>query len=134
MNTTNLKNNATYGDLFQLPKPPTTTRLISLNINGFRRGNDFQDALETVQAQKISSVDMWAFQETDVNWRSSCLRKCYKKCRKVYHHTRLSTSSSIVNYRTLYQPGGTMTAVTDDYVGRVMEIGSDNKMGRCSYI
>jgi hypothetical protein len=134
LNTINLKTNEIYGDTLQLPKPPDTTRFISGNIHGFRRGNDWQDALETAQSLKVSSVDVWAFQETNVNWRSSCLAKCYEKFRKVYHHIKIATSSSIVTYRTLYQPGGTMTAVTDDYVGRVMEMGSDSEMGRWSYL
>ena len=117
LNTTNLQTNDTYGHKLQLPKPASISRFVSLNINGFRQGNDYQDALETAQALKVSSADVWTFQETNVIWRSSCLGKCYEKFRKIYHHVRLATSSSIVTYRTLYQPGGTMCAVTDDYVG-----------------
>jgi hypothetical protein len=133
MNTTNLKTNKIYGGALQLPKPSHISRFISLNINGFRRANNFQDAFETAQALKATSVDFWNFQETNVNWRSSCSAKCYEKFRKVYHHTLISTSSSTVQYRTLYQPGGMMSAVTDDYVGRVMKTGSDLDMGRWSF-
>jgi exonuclease III len=116
-----------------LPKPENTNRMISLNINGFRRANEFQDVLETAQALKVSSADLINFQETNINWRSSCLSHCYDKFRQVYHHARLSTSSSIITCGTDYQPGGTMSVVTDDYLGRVVEIGSDPEMGRWSF-
>jgi FtsZ-interacting cell division protein YlmF len=79
LNTRNLQMNTTYGNEMQIPKPENTTRLISLNINGFRRANDFQDILETAQALKVSSADLINFQETNVNWRSSCLSHCYDK-------------------------------------------------------
>jgi exonuclease III len=134
MNTINLRTNNTFGDELHLPKPSNTSRFVSLNINGLRRANDFQDALEIAQALKVSSADFWNFQETNINWRSQCLGQCYEKFRKVYHHTRISTSSSTKTYRTHYQPGGTMCAVTDDYVGRVVETGSDTAMGRWSFI
>jgi hypothetical protein len=45
----------------------------------------------------------------------------------------MATSSSKVTYRTHYQPGETMTIATDNYVGRVVETGSDIEMGRWSY-
>jgi exonuclease III len=133
LNTTNLRTNVVYGTDMLLPKPENTTRLLSMNINGFRRANDFQDVLETAQALKVSSADIINFQETNINWRSPCLSHCYEKFRRVYHHARISTSSSIITYRTYYQPGGTMSVVTDDYVGRIVETGSDSEMGRWSY-
>jgi exonuclease III len=134
MNTTNLRTNTIYGQEMQLEKPDNTSRFVSLNINGLRRGNDFQDALEIAEALKVSSVDFWNFQETNVNWRSQCLSQCYDKFKRVYHHARIATSSSIITYRTAYQPGGTMCAVTDNYVGRTIEVGSDKDMGRWSFV
>jgi hypothetical protein len=46
-----------------MPKPENTTRLVSLNINGMRSSNEFQDVLETTSALKVSSADLWNFQE-----------------------------------------------------------------------
>lgn len=134
MNTTNLRTNTIYGQEMQLEKPDNTSRFVSLNINGLRRGNNFQDALEIAEALKVSSVDFWNFQETNVNWRSQCLSQCYDKFKRVYHHARIATSSSIITYRTAYQPGGTMCAVTDNYVGRTIEVGSNKDMGRWSFV
>ena len=134
LNTINLRTNTIYGTEMQLPKPENTTRLISLNINGFRSANEFQDVLEIAEQLKLSSADLINFQETNINWRSQCLSHCYEKFRRVYHHARLSTSSSTINYRTEYQPGGTCSIATDNYVGRVVETGSDNEMGRWSFI
>jgi hypothetical protein len=118
----------------QLPKPDDTTRLISSNIHGFCRANEFQDMLDTAQALKVSSADITNFQETNCNWRSQCLSQCYDKFKRIYNHVEMATSSSIVTYRTEYQPGGTMVVATDDYVGRIVETGSDKEMGRWSYI
>jgi exonuclease III len=134
MNTQNLRTNVVYGQELQLPKPDHTSRFISLNINGFRRANSFQDALEIAQALKVSSADFWCFQETNLNWRSQCFSQCYDRFRRIYNHVRMSTSSSKVTYCTDYQPGGTMTAVTNDHVGRVVASGSDKEMGRWSWI
>jgi hypothetical protein len=133
MSSTNLKTNDTFGHKLQLPKP-ITSRFVSLNINGFRWANAFEDALETVQCLKVTSADIWKFQETNTNWQLACLSKCYEKFCKVFHHVRMATSSSIVTYRTLYQPGGPMSAVTDDYIGRFRETGSDTEMGRWSFM
>ena len=52
----------------ELPKPDGVSRLVSMNINGLRRGNDYQDAREMAQALKISGTDLWNLQETNVNW------------------------------------------------------------------
>jgi exonuclease III len=134
LNTANLQTNIPYGSDMILPKPPNTTRLVDLNINGLRRVDDYQDVLEIGQATKMHAVDMLAFQETNIDWRSHAKSKTYERLQKVYHHIRMSTSSSTTKYNTPYQPGGTMVAVTDDYVGRVTEIGSDREMGRWSYI
>jgi exonuclease III len=134
LNTINLRTNEVYGDALQFPMPTSTSRFVSLNINGFRQAHDFQDALKTAQALKVTSAGVWNFHETNVNWRSSCLAKCFEKFRKVFHHTRLSTSSSIVTYQTLYQPGGMMSVVTNNYVGRVRETGSNSKMGGLSFV
>jgi hypothetical protein len=106
MNTINLRTNNNYGNDLQLPKPSSVSRFVSLNINGFRRANNFQDALEIAQALKVTSADLCNFQETKVDWRSACLSQCYDKFRKVFHHARLSTSSSTIQYRTHYQPQG----------------------------
>jgi exonuclease III len=133
MNTTNLRTNEVYGNDMQLPKPDDTTRFVSLNLNGFRRANEFQDASEIAHSLKVSSSDITNFQETNTNWRSECREQCYDRFRKVYHHIRMATISSKITYRTHYQPGGTMSVVTDDYVGRVTGSGSDSEMGRWSY-
>ncbi len=129
----NLQNNAIFGQDLVLPKPENTTRFTSQNINGFRRPHEFQDVLEIAQALKDASVDIWNVQETNINWRSACLSQCYDRIRRVYKHARLSTSSSKITYRKDYQPGGTMSAVTVDYVRRNFETGNDFKMCSTSF-
>lgn len=133
LNTINLRTNTVYGNKMQLPKQDGITRLLSMNINSIKQANDYQDAREIAQALKISGVNIWNFQETNLNWKSQCQSKCYEQYRRVYHHARIATSSSIITYPTLYQPGGTMCAVTDNYVGRVVESGSDKELGRWSF-
>jgi exonuclease III len=133
LNTTNLRTNVVYGHEMVLPKPENTTRLASLNVNGIRRGDDYQDVLGMAQALKTSSVDWGTFSETKIDWRSAARGKMYEKIQRVYHHARISTSSSSIRYDTLYQPGGTMTLVTDNYTSRVKSMGHDSALGRWSY-
>jgi hypothetical protein len=52
---------------------------------------------------------------------------------RIYHQVKISTSSSTIKYNTLYQPGGTLTMVTDKYTGRVTSRGADTELGRWSY-
>ncbi len=68
MNTTNLRKNEIYGNEMQLPKADGTSRLISMNINGMRRSNEFQDASKIASSLKVSSADLISFQETNLNW------------------------------------------------------------------
>jgi exonuclease III len=133
LNTTNLWTNEVYGNKLQLPKSPNISRFISLNINGFCQANEFQDASKIAHTLKISSADNFNFQETKLNLRSECQGHCYEIFRKVYHHIRMATSSSKVTYRMHYQPEGTMSIITDDYIGRVIETGRNIEMGRWSY-
>jgi hypothetical protein len=134
MNTTNLKTNKIFGHKLELPKAENTTRLISLNVNGICRGDDYQDVLEMAQAFKTSSVDLTTLRETNLDWRSAAQNKVYEKFQQVYHQTRLSTSSSTIHYNTIYQPGGTLTIATDKSAGRVTGVGNDKEFGRWSYI
>jgi exonuclease III len=134
MNTINLRTNVVFGDDMQLPKDDNTTHLISLNINGIRREFDYQDVLEMAQALKTSSVDWAALIETNIDWRSEAKKKVYDKFQRIYHQTKISTSSSNIKYNSLYQPGGTATIVTDKYTGRVTSYGSDTELGRWSFI
>ena len=69
-----------------LPKPPNTTRLLDLNINGLHRAEDYQDILEIGQALKMNSIDLWAFQETNLDWQSNARSKIVERFRQVYHH------------------------------------------------
>jgi hypothetical protein len=66
MNTTNLRTNGIYGNKMQLPKLQNISRLVSLNINGFRRANEFQDASKIAHLLKLSSADPFNFQETNL--------------------------------------------------------------------
>ena len=117
-----------------LPKPENTTCLISCNINGVRRGDDYQDLLEIAQSLKTSSIDITSFCETNIDWRSSAKSKLHEKFRRVYHHIKPSTSSNSIKYNTLYQPGGTITMAMDQYTGRITNQGSDQELGRWSFI
>ena len=117
MNTTNLRTNIVFGHEMDLPKEENTTRLISLNVNGLRRGDDYQDILAMAQAFKTSSVDWASLGETNIDWRSEAPSKVYKKFQRVYHHLKLSTSSSNIKFNTMYQPGGTATMITYKYIG-----------------
>jgi hypothetical protein len=71
--------------------------------------------------------------ETNIDWQSEAKGEFYEKFRRVYHHTRISTSSSSIKYNTNYQPGGTLTMITDKYTGCATGTGND-PLGRWSYI
>jgi hypothetical protein len=134
MNTTNLRTNIVFGNDMELPKDTNTTWLIALNVNGVRRGDNYQDVLEMAQAVKTHQVHWASFGETNTDWESAAKNKLYKKFNRIFHQVKLSTSRSTIKYKTLYQPGGTATIVTNNYTGRVTGTGSDTGLGRWSYL
>ena len=77
MNTTNLCMNAIFGNDMNLPKDKNTTRLISQNVNGICRGDDYQDILQMSQAFKTSSVNWISLGETNIDWQSTARSKLY---------------------------------------------------------
>jgi hypothetical protein len=91
MNTTNLKTNEVFGHDMALPKPENTTRLTSLNVNGVRRGDDYQDVLELGQAFKTTSSDLMTLAETNMDWRSMAKHKNFtRKCNAYTIRSRLA--------------------------------------------
>ncbi len=54
MNTSNLKTNVVFGHEMEVTKADNITRLISMNINGIRRGDDYQDVLAMAEAFKCN--------------------------------------------------------------------------------
>jgi hypothetical protein len=97
----------------ELPEAENMTPLISLNVNGFRQGDNYQDVLKMVQTCTTSSIDWASFGETNTDWRSAACSKVYEKFHQIYHFASISTSSSTMKYNKIYQLGGTATVLTD---------------------
>lgn len=77
---------------------------------------------------------MVGFAETNTNWTQSDAKAVVDMhLRLGFGHARMATSSSGLRSNTMYQAGGTMTAVLGKWCGRKMDVGSD-EVGCYSWI
>jgi exonuclease III len=59
-------------------------------------------------------------------------QKCYDALHKYFQHGKMVLSSSSINTKSEYKPGGTMIVGQDDIVGRMVATG-DDRMGRWAW-
>ena len=81
-----------------------------------------------------ASIDVACLPETCTDWkRNHTVTVCSSLARKYWKQVRLSTSCSSIPATHRYLPGGTATLITGNLTGRIVNLGSDQSMGRWSY-
>jgi len=73
-------------------------------------------------------------QETNTPWKPAPLQAIQTQCRRVYRHSKLATSFSKDSMENTYQPGGMLTLALGKWASRVVSHGSDEILGRWSYL
>jgi hypothetical protein len=125
-------NNYPFGDLMT-QKQNNTIRIYYKNINGistYNSWNTWDNACKTIHE---SSIDILGTSETNVNWNEKIRHHVRNICQKYNKTAHISTSSSIEQTKTTYQPGGTATLLIGNLIGRSTGSITDNSgMGRWS--
>ena len=119
------------GDTMSSDKPPNTTRVYFVNINGLpfhpSTSGGFEEACNTMAT---SHIDILGIAETklDTNYRNVYFT-CLRAARRAFRHSRVCLGSSPISFGKPFKPGGTALITSGSTVGRITDTFTD-KMGR----
>jgi exonuclease III len=127
------KENHPFGDLISTPKTEGTIRIYFQNVNSIYKFQSWNTLQEAISSLKEFEVDIFGFAETNVKWNLRLKNQIQRIIQRYYKILQTTTSCSTERSRTVYQPGGTMTATSSKYTGRIRGIITDHSnMGRWS--
>ena len=125
----NQRANSPWGDILE-EKSESTTRVYSLNANGFtldRRGGQFD---EFCKVTKEVQADIVACQEHCLDTTQPVVRSVlFDTLRNSWTRSRLTLGTTPITYSNMYKPGGTLLVSMSHVTGRVISTYSD-KWGR----
>ena len=110
-------------------------RLYLINVNGISLGNDAADLTDVFLQMENIRADAICLTETKLASDQPYVKRLLHSTKnKVWDHSKLVASDSQLDVTESYRkPGGTLTAVTNNSVGRVMDTETD-PLGRWSGI
>ncbi len=124
-----------YGHALEEIDSQSALRIVLQNPNGLnlKRDSDFETCTRTCEAIGAGLI---CFSETNFNWKVKHLASMMVNIiRKTWRTTAVQMSHHSETFKSSYQPGGTLTIVTDRWVSRITSRGTDPfGMGRWSYI
>jgi hypothetical protein len=110
-------------------------RIVYNNCRGISPADNFSKCHEIGDSAKELNVSILGLAETCLDWSNvESTNKCKTILRNHWGNTRINQSSSDTTFETVYQPGGTMTAVMGKWAGRASIEGVDAGMGRWSEV
>eukprot|EP00957_Ditylum_brightwellii_P190373 14491877-Ditylum_brightwellii.AAC.1 len=117
-----MRRNKYHGEILMKLKEEDTLRLYFHNVNGGLKSGGWGEYKFALKRLKEKEVDIVGFAETNLTWTPQDKYSARMKLRKEYEgKSKLTTSASDEPSATDYQPGGTLTAVGGNHVGRVLE-------------
>jgi len=124
--------NAPWGDALQYLKTHDHFRVLSKNISTLNTQNLDMQAIAT----ELQSCDTSIFlaQETNIPWNPSNINTVRSHCQNILRHQKLAVSSSTDSANGTHQPGGTLTLAIGKWASRIIKWGSDEPLGRWSYL
>lgn len=126
------KFNYDLGDsIFQKP-PEDTERIFFQNVNGISPKDEWQDASEIGYMARQQWISIMALAETNVDWKKGKARsKCVKKLNAFWTGAKVGTASSLIDHGSVYQPGGVLQLMGNEWSTRVTRTEEDPwRMGR----
>jgi len=133
---TPITNDDTVGSFLPTSKPPNTTRIYFININGITFSPTFSEFHDIASTTKDHGIDILGIAETKLDTMQrrviGPLRGTARRALGT-SHVRLTTSCSDIRYPgTTFKPGGTLLMTHGSTSGRYMSSFSD-PLGRwCS--
>jgi hypothetical protein len=108
-----------FGDILN-KKTPHYIRIFFRKINGFHRADSWTELPKFVMQLHKAEINIVGLAETKVRWDVRTQLKATQVFEKTYKECIISTASNSEKCKTLHQPGGTLTAVTGKFYGRVI--------------
>jgi len=124
--------NAPWGDHEQYYQPHDNFRVLSKNVNTLQPQSLDMTAM-AVELQH-SNTSVFMIQETNTAWKPLAVHSIHAQCSRVHRHVKIATSSSQDNTNAKHHPSGTLTAVLGKWASRVIHSGTDEVLGRWSYL
>ena len=122
------------GDKMPDDKPPNTTRMFFVNVNGLRFGPQGGEFLEVCAQMHSAHIDMLGLAETKLDTQKrEVVATCTRAARRTFPFSRVVMSSSAISYTSHFKPGGTALIAAGSITGRIIATFQD-PMGRWSAI
>jgi len=121
-----------WGDLLQYATATGHFRVISKNVNTI---NPYSLDMVAISTElRTMNASIFCAQETNTAWTPPALQAFQHQCRTTYPYHKLAVSSSQEKNEGWFQPGGTATVALDAWANRVIGWGSNELLGRWSYL
>jgi len=125
----------THGDFPISPKPQDTFRILYSNINGISPKNLEQESQQMAFQANTYHIDLLGLVETNINWfNKTTYDQVRRQLIEYWPQSLLQTSSYITSQNTIYQPGGTLTLIGNNWTGGATGSSDTSGMGRWSTI
>jgi len=126
------KSNRPWGDSALFEKLTHSFRVVSKNTGTL---NPYKlDMLAITDELMSKGVSVFAAQETNINWNKATTPLILAHARRTTPHVAIITSTSSEPTENWYKPGGTMVLALNHSTSRLIERGTDNPLGRWSYL
>ena len=111
-------------------------RLVQQNVRGIKYTEDGLNFGEIFTDIDNMQADVTLLVETNLEWKErGVLQTAQAAANAVFGNARIVTSSSETDWEGYWKPGGTLTCITHDTIGRILEEGEDPMgLGRWSRI
>eukprot|EP00980_Cylindrotheca_fusiformis_P016561 scaffold4965_cov87-Cylindrotheca_fusiformis.AAC.3 len=109
-------------------------RFLFGNINGLQLRDQGRRLRQIFREINMLQAHHTGLVEINTNTRhSTALKLLYDAAKEEFLHSVLTPANSQVDCQSLFKPGGVLSVTTDEFVGRIVDKGSDH-MGRWSYV
>ncbi len=126
------KSNRPWGDTALFEKSTHSFRVVSKNTSTLNPHK--LDMLAITEELMSKGVSVFAAQETNINWNKDTTPMILAQARRTTPHIALTTSTSCEQTENWYKPGGTMVLAINHCTSRLIDRGTDNSLGRWSYL
>jgi len=126
------RSNKPWGDCWALHQPMSLFRVVSKNTGTINLQN--MDMKAITNELMLSSVSVFAAQETNVHWNEDTTHLLQTQCRSVAPQIQFATSTSAKKTKEWYKPGGTIIMALNQWTSRVVKKAHDPYLGRWSYL
>ena len=108
------------------------TRIFFQNVNGISSRDKWQDASEIGYMARQQWISILAMAETKVDWKKGKAKKaCLHNLKAFWTAAKIATSCSMIDFDSVFHPGGVMQLVGNEWSSRVVRTNEDpRKMGR----